>query len=113
MEKPSNMEDLELEDWAKKKEKEGSELFTEVVKFIREELTLPFNHSYETKNKEMTSAEIFYAVIQESPYTFKKNTIVQGNVVRKYEHQVLVKLSDNGLMGILKKDDCENFDFAL
>lgn len=63
MENPQKINDLELEDWALKKEqREGSENFTEVVHFIRQELTTPFHHNYESKNREMTNPEIFYAV---------------------------------------------------
>lgn len=43
---------------------------------MKEELTSPFAYKFDTANKEMSNSDIFYAITQESPYTFRKNSVV-------------------------------------
>ncbi|CAD8053042.1 unnamed protein product [Paramecium sonneborni] len=122
MSQPQKMEDLQLEDWAKQREqKDGSEKFTLVAQFMKEELTNPFLYKFDTANKEMSNSEIFYAITQESPYTFRKNSIVQGQITKKLESKdkskdsdkLLIKLSDNGLCGTLRKEDMLQQEFGI
>ncbi|CAD8061008.1 unnamed protein product [Paramecium sonneborni] len=122
MSQPQKMEDLQLEDWAKQREqKDGTEKFTLVAQFMKEELTNPFLYKFDTANKEMSNSEIFYAITQESPYTFRKNSIVQGQITKKLESKdkskdsdkLLIKLSDNGLCGTLRKEDMLQQEFGI
>ncbi|CAD8043009.1 unnamed protein product [Paramecium primaurelia] len=122
MSQPQKMEELQLEDWAKQREqKDGSEKFTLVAQFMKEELTNPFLYKFDTANKEMSNSEIFYAITQESPYTFRKNSIVQGQITKKIEgkdkskdsDKLLIKLSDNGLCGTLRKEDMLQQEFGI
>jgi transcription elongation factor SPT6 len=43
---------------------------------MKEELTSPFAYKFDLANKEMSNSDIFYAITQESPYTFRKNSVV-------------------------------------
>ncbi|CAK75280.1 unnamed protein product (macronuclear) [Paramecium tetraurelia] len=122
MSQPQKMEELQLEDWAKQREqKDGSEKFTLVAQFMKEELTNPFLYKFDTANKEMSNSEIFYAITQESPYTFRKNSIVQGQITKKIESKekskdtdkLLIKLSDNGLCGTLRREDMLQQEFGI
>ncbi|CAK85170.1 unnamed protein product (macronuclear) [Paramecium tetraurelia] len=122
MSQPHKMEDLQLEDWAKQRElRDGSEKFTLVAQFMKEELANPFLYKFDTSNKDMSNSEIFYAITQESPYTFRKNSVVQGLITKKLESRdrnkdgdrLLIKLSNNGLCGTLRKEDMLEQEFGI
>ena len=88
---------------------------------MKEELTNPFAYKFDTANKEMSNSEIFYAITQESPYTFRKNSVVQGTISKKIEskdntkggEKLLVKLSDNGLCGTLRREDMQGQELGV
>ncbi|CAD8139509.1 unnamed protein product [Paramecium pentaurelia] len=122
MKQPQKMEDLLIEEWAKLKElKDGSENFTLVAQFMKEELENPFFYKFDTSNTEMSNSEIFYAITQESPYTFRKNSIVQGSIIKQIEgkekceisDKLLIKLSHNGLYGALHQEDMLDQEFRI
>ncbi|CAD8044839.1 unnamed protein product [Paramecium primaurelia] len=96
MKQPQKMEDLLIEEWAKLTEqRDGSKNFTLVAQFIKEELENPFFYKFDTSNTEMSNSEIFYAITQESQYTFRQNSIVQGSIIKQIEGQDNCKISDN------------------
>jgi hypothetical protein len=53
----------------------------------------------------MSSRDIFYKVTGETPFTFKRYSIVTGPIVKVTHNMLIIKLSDTGLTGILKKEE--------
>ena len=107
MKQPKKLDELELEEWAMKKEKSnGIQKYIRVVNFMKNELTNPFLHHFE-RGGEMSNRDIFYKVTQETPYTLKKNTIVTGPIIWIKEDVLCARISESGLTGVLHKRELQ------
>jgi transcriptional accessory protein Tex/SPT6 len=107
MKRPQALDDLRIEEYAEHlataKKREN---FIHTLRFIIEELTIPFRDP-RAKQEEMPNEELFYKLARESPATFHRHSIVTGQVEKKPNGRLIVKILSNRLIGVVKKADID------
>ena len=103
----SLLQALDLQDYAKHLSDQHNCNMKILIESIEEEFKKPFydqRHNFVTKfNKE----EIFYSLSNESPITFKEESIVSLKVLSIDEKGIRV-ITDNGLIGTVSNDDVKD-----
>lgn len=88
-------------------EQTGKEdLIKNMVDIIVEEFKHPFKdpRTYRTIDSKPEPLQLLYWLIDETERTFKPGIIVTATVVKDHERKLICKL-DNGIDGIIEKDD--------
>lgn len=85
------------------------------VESILEEFQHPFKDPREYQKPSavvIKNEDLFYMLIDESPYTFRRGIIVTATVFKVIDKMVICKL-DNGLDATIQKNDLEKTDERL